>query len=168
MAWPFSAPSSSSRVCSPHLFTITTSILIVSVYLRALETTSAPQFSGNIGNFQNSSGSSPSIGGGAHPAGEMNNRTGSYPGSGYPGSYYETHGNDSLPTSPSAPEMNGNGGMDLANSTVPSACDSDPIDNVNNPTAPAAVPNNPAQGAQSGGEEAASAGQQAGQEAAGN
>lgn len=72
--------------------------------------------------------------GGAHPAGEMSNRTSGTPGSGYPGGYADRHGNESLPTAPPPPEANG--GMNLANSTVPSACDSQNIDNVNNATPP--------------------------------
>lgn len=76
--------------------------------------------------------------GGMHPAGEMQNRSDSYPGSGYPGGYYDRHGNESAPTAPPGPEMQG--GLAMANSTMPSACDGANPENVNNPTAPSGVP----------------------------
>lgn len=69
--------------------------------------------------------------------GEMQNRTDSYPGVGYPGGYYDRHNNETLPTSPSAPSVGG--GMNLANSTVPSGCDCQQMENLNNPTPPGGV-----------------------------
>lgn len=71
--------------------------------------------------------------------GEMQNRTDSYPGVGYPGGYYERHNNETLPTSPSAPSVGGGSGMNLANSTVPSGCDCQQMENLSNPTPPGGV-----------------------------
>lgn len=61
------------------------------------------------------------------PYGELDNRTSSVPGSGYPGEYYAGHSNETAPTSPT---MNA-GSVDVQNSSLPtSTCDSGQMDNL--------------------------------------
>lgn len=150
--WLSSAPSLLLKVRSSA---IDTKIRDTFKYyiLSISETTSAPQVSGNFGNFQNTSNigggggnngglSGSGLSGGVHPQGEMSNRSATVPGSGYPGGYADRHGNDSLPTAPPGPDGSElQGGLTMANSTVPpanSACDSENLENA--PTAPSGVP----------------------------
>lgn len=66
-------------------------------------------------------------GGSVSPYGQMSNQTSGAPGSGYPDQYYQTHSNDSAPTSP---PMSG-GSLNMQNSSVPTnTCNCNQMENV--------------------------------------